>query len=37
MSRIRKKLEADPKNPRIIKTVYGIGYMLTTDVLWQSA
>ncbi|TXH68262.1 MAG: response regulator transcription factor [Thiothrix sp.] len=37
MSRIRKKLEADPKNPRIIKTVYGIGYMLTTDVVWHSA
>lgn len=36
MSRIRKKLEEDPKNPRIIKTVYGIGYMLTTDVVWQS-
>jgi DNA-binding response OmpR family regulator len=34
MSRIRKKLEADPKNPRLIKTVYGIGYMLTTDVIW---
>ena len=37
MSRIRKKLEADPKNPRIIKTVYGIGYMLTTDVVWHSS
>lgn len=37
MSRIRKKLEEDPKNPRLIKTVYGIGYMLTTEVVWQNA
>lgn len=34
MSRIRKKLETDPSNPRLIKTVYGAGYMLTTDVVW---
>jgi DNA-binding response OmpR family regulator len=35
MSRIRKKLEADPSNPRLIKTVYGAGYMLTTEVEWR--
>lgn len=35
MSRIRKKLEADPSTPRLIKTVYGAGYMLTTDVVWN--
>ncbi len=35
MSRIRKKLEADPSNPRLIKTVYGAGYMLTTEVEWH--
>lgn len=34
MSRLRKKLEADPKDPRIIKTVYGAGYMLSTPVEW---
>lgn len=36
MSRIRKKLEEDHKNPRLIKTVYGIGYMLTAEVTWQT-
>ncbi len=35
MSRIRKKLETDPKTPRLIKTVYGAGYMLTADVDWR--
>ena len=34
MSRLRKKLEADPKEPRIIKTVYGAGYILATAVEW---
>lgn len=34
MSRIRKKIEHDPKQPSIIKTVYGVGYILTTDVQW---
>ena len=35
MSRLRKKLEIDHKNPRIIKTVYGVGYMFTSAVTWQ--
>ena len=35
MSRIRKKIEANPKSPRLIKTVYGAGYMLTCDVQWR--
>lgn len=35
MSRVRKKIETDPKNPKLIKTIYGVGYMLTTDVSWS--
>ncbi|MEZ5451341.1 MAG: response regulator transcription factor [Thiothrix sp.] len=35
MSRIRKKLETDPKTPNLIKTVYGAGYMLMSDVDWH--
>lgn len=34
MSRIRKKIEPDPRHPSIIKTVYGAGYMLTCEVQW---
>lgn len=29
MSRLRQKLEEDPKDPRLIKTVRGVGYVLT--------
>ena len=32
ISRLRKKLEADPKAPELIKTVWGGGYTLATDV-----
>jgi len=35
MSRLRKKLEVDHKEPRIIKTVYGAGYIFTPVVVWQ--
>ena len=31
VSRLRKKLEADPSNPTLIKTFQGIGYMLSTS------
>lgn len=34
MSRIRKKIESDPRHPTIIKTVYGAGYMLAAEVEW---
>ena len=32
VSRLRRKLEIDPKAPEIIKTVWGGGYMFTPDV-----
>jgi two-component system OmpR family response regulator len=32
ISRLRKKLERDPGDPRIIKTVWGGGYMFTPEV-----
>jgi DNA-binding response OmpR family regulator len=31
VSRLRAKLEKDPKNPRHIKTVRGVGYLLTRE------
>ena len=32
VSRLRRKIEGDPGNPEIIKTVCGGGYMLATEV-----
>ncbi len=32
VSRLRRKIEADPKNPELIKTVWGGGYTLTAEV-----
>lgn len=31
VTRLRRKLETDPKNPRYLQTVRGIGYMLAPD------
>ena len=31
ITRLRRKIEADPKNPRYLQTVRGAGYMLATD------
>jgi two-component system OmpR family response regulator len=32
ISRLRRKIETDPKSPALIKTVWGGGYMLAADV-----
>ena len=31
ITRLRRKIEADPKQPRYLQTVRGAGYMLATD------
>ncbi len=33
LSRLRRKIEADPKDPELIKTVRGGGYIFTSDVV----
>lgn len=35
ISRLRTKLREDPKNPRLIKTIYGAGYIFLGDVNWD--
>jgi len=35
ISRLRRKLEDDPQDPKIIKTVYGAGYLLCATVVWE--
>lgn len=34
ISRLRKKIEPDPQDPTIIRTVYGAGYLLAAEVSW---
>lgn len=35
ISRLRTKLGEDPKNPRLIKTIYGAGYIFLGEVNWS--
>jgi len=35
ISRLRTKLGEDPRNPRLIKTIYGAGYIFLGDVSWH--
>ncbi|MCK0507309.1 response regulator transcription factor [Aromatoleum anaerobium] len=34
ISRLRKRLEENPLHPRLIKTVYGAGYLFSANVEW---
>lgn len=34
ISRLRAKLGEDPKNPQLIKTIYGAGYIFLAEVSW---
>lgn len=33
VARLRKKIERDPQNPKLIKTIRGVGYMFASDVI----
>jgi DNA-binding response OmpR family regulator len=33
VARLRRKIESDPDNPHLIKTVRGVGYCFTTDLI----
>ncbi|NDY92852.1 response regulator transcription factor [Ideonella livida] len=35
ISRLRRKLEQDAQNPKLIKTVYGAGYVFSAAVTWS--
>lgn len=34
ISRLRQKLNDNPKEPRLLRTIYGAGYIFTSDVAW---
>lgn len=34
ISRLRRKLEVDIQNPKLIRTVYGAGYLFSAEVQW---
>ncbi|MEY2874705.1 MAG: hypothetical protein RLZZ373_2076 [Pseudomonadota bacterium] len=34
ISRLRRKLEIDAQNPKLIRTVYGAGYLFASEVTW---
>ncbi|MGY6632904.1 MAG: response regulator transcription factor [Alkalilacustris sp.] len=35
ISRLRTKLGEDPRNPRLIRTIYGAGYIFLAEVAWD--
>ena len=35
ISRLRQKLKDDAKSPKLIRTIYGAGYIFVCDVSWQ--
>ncbi|MEM7643165.1 MAG: response regulator transcription factor [Pseudomonadota bacterium] len=35
ISRLRAKLGEDPKNPALLKTIYGAGYIFLGEVVWR--
>ena len=35
ISRLRAKLREDPRNPKLIRTIYGAGYVFLGDVVWS--
>jgi DNA-binding response OmpR family regulator len=35
ISRLRRRFEEDPQHARLIKTVYGAGYLLAATVIWS--
>jgi DNA-binding response OmpR family regulator len=37
VARLRKKIESDPADPHLVKTVRGVGYTLAADVAWDAS